>query len=96
MGMKAKGLKKVPKPAKPMDLIRAYMERNAEFTAMLGERTPDEVAYDSVVTAGMRKGHTAEDALRAAAERYPEEAIEWDETNIEEVRPGRSPELTPL
>ncbi len=38
--VKAKGLKKHAKRAKPMGLIHAYMVRNAEFAAMLEERTP--------------------------------------------------------
>ena len=84
--VKAKGLKKLAKRAKPMGPIHAYMLRNEEFAAMLKERTPGEVAYDNAITAGMRKGLTIEDALKVAAEKYPEEALQWDETTVQEVR----------
>lgn len=84
--MKAKRLKKLPKKAKPIDLMHAYMARNAEFTAMLEERTPGEVAYDDAVTASMREGLSMEEALKVGAERHPEEALHWDEASIEGIK----------
>ena len=84
--VKAKGLNKLAKSAKPMGLIHAYMVRNAEFAAMLEERTPGEVAYDNAITAGMRKGLAIENALNVAAEKYPKEALQWDETTIGDIK----------
>jgi len=84
--MKAKGLKKLPKRTKPIDQIHAYMARNADFEAMLKERTPGEVAYDNAVAASLRNGRAIKDALTSAAEQYPEEALQWDETSIEDTK----------
>lgn len=68
------------------ELLDAYLERTAEFSAMLKERTPGEVAYDNEVVAGLRRGLSIKKALELAGEKYPEEALHWDKTTIGEIK----------
>jgi hypothetical protein len=53
------------------ELSDAYLESAAEFSAMLKERTPGEIAYDSEVVAGLRRGLSILKELELAKEKYP-------------------------
>jgi N12 class adenine-specific DNA methylase len=66
-------------------LLQAYFMRNAEFIAMLDKRTSGEIAYDSEVVAGLKNGVSIEQALKAAGEKNPEEALKWDKGTIESI-----------
>jgi preprotein translocase subunit SecA len=67
-------------------LFQAYLSSNAEFIAMLDNRTSSEIAYDSEVLAGLKNGLSMEQALKAAGEKNPEEALKWDKGTIESIR----------
>jgi hypothetical protein len=66
-------------------LLQAYLTSSAEFIAMLDKRTSGEIAYDKVVVAGLKRGLSIELALKAAGEKYPEEALKWDKSTIESI-----------
>ena len=68
------------------NLIESYLESTREFSAMLAERTPAEVAYDNDVLAGLRKGLPIRKALELAKEKHPEEALKVDDTTIRDIR----------
>jgi hypothetical protein len=68
------------------DLLDAYLESTAEFLAMLKERTPGEVAYDTEVVAGLRTGLSITKALELAGKKFPNEALQWDEKSIVEIK----------
>ena len=53
---------------------------------MLDQRTSGEIAYDSEVVAGLKNGLSIEQALKAAAEKNPNEALKWDNDTIESIR----------
>jgi hypothetical protein len=56
------------------ELTDAYLDRTAEFSEMLKERTQGEIAYDYAVVAGLREGLSILKALELAKEKYPDEA----------------------
>ena len=60
---------------KVKDLVQAYLASTSEFSAMLNERTPDEITYDNAVIAGLRKGLPIKAALKAAGGLLPGEAL---------------------
>ena len=57
-----------------------------DFAAMLEERTPSEVEYDNKVIQGLRKGLPIKKALKHAGEKYPEQALQWDENTIADLK----------
>lgn len=71
---------------KVKDLIDSYLKGTEEFSAMLRERTPGEVAYDNTVVAGLRKGLSIKKALKLAGEKYPDEALQWDDETIQNIK----------
>ena len=68
------------------ELLEAYVESTAEFSAMLKERTPSEIAYDNEVVAGLRRGLSITKALELAGEKYPDEALQWDKNTLGEIK----------
>jgi hypothetical protein len=68
------------------ELSDAYLESAAEFSAMLKERTPGEIAYDSEVVVGLRRGLSILRALELAKEKYPDEVIQWDDDSIVDIK----------
>jgi hypothetical protein len=68
------------------ELSDAYLESAAEFSAMLKERTPGEIAYDSEVVVGLRRGLSILRALELAKEKYPDEAIQWDDDSLVDIK----------
>ena len=52
---------------------------------MLSERTESEIAYDNVILEELRKGSTIREALSIAAKKYPEEALQYDDDNIDDI-----------
>jgi rubrerythrin len=68
------------------NLLDSYLKDTEEFSAMLGERTPGEVAYDEEVVGWLRKGLSIKKALKLAGEKYPTEALHWNEETIQDIK----------
>ena len=68
------------------ELLDAYLDSTAEFSEMLKERTPGEIAYDYEVVRGLREGLSILKALELAKEKYPEEALQWDDDTIVDIK----------
>ena len=64
----------------------SYLKENAEFSSMLEERTPGELAYDNEVVTALRRGLSIEKALKLAGEKYPSEALQMDEETIKDIK----------
>ena len=50
------------------------------------QRTPGEIAYDYEVVRGLREGLSILKALELAKEKYPEEALQWDDDTIVDIK----------
>jgi rubrerythrin len=68
------------------ELYDAYLDSTAEFSEMLKERTPGEIAYDYEVVASLRRGLSILKALELAKEKYPDEALQWDDDTIVDIK----------
>ncbi len=68
------------------DLIDSYLKDTVEFSSMLEERTADEVAYDHEVVMALRRGLSIKKALEVAGQKYPAEALKWDDETINEIK----------
>ena len=64
------------------EFIKGYLDRSQEI---IGERTPGEVAHDNEVIKQLRKGRNIKKALKMAAQKYPAEALHWDEGTIGDI-----------
>jgi len=63
-------------------LMQAYL-RQAE--QIIGKRTPEEIAHDDEVVAGLEMGLPIEAALTNAAQKHPSEALSWDAESIHDI-----------
>jgi len=52
---------------------------------IIGDRTKDEERYDNEVVRWLRKGKGIKKAINKANQKYPEEALQVDENNIDDV-----------
>ncbi|MCI0693842.1 hypothetical protein L0337_17775 [candidate division KSB1 bacterium] len=68
------------------DIIESYNQMTAGFEKELEERTADEVAYDNVIIQELRKGSSIKKALKIAAEKYPDEALQYDDETIGDIK----------
>ncbi len=68
------------------ELIDAYLKGTTEFSSMLEERTAGEVTYDNEVVTALRKGLSIKKALKLAGEKYPDEALQWNNETIGDIR----------
>jgi hypothetical protein len=65
---------------KNMDkFMKAYLDRASE---LIGDRTVGETAYDDAVVEALNQGRPIEEALSMAGQKYPNEAISWDNNNL--------------
>ena len=64
------------------DFIKGYLDRSDEI---IGDRTPEEIAYDNEVIKQLRKGRDIKKALKMAARKYPSEALQWNEETIGDI-----------
>ena len=64
------------------EFIKGYLDRSHEI---IGERTPEEVAYDNEVIKQLRKGRNIKKALKMAGQKYPSEALHCDEETIGDI-----------
>lgn len=67
-------------------IFKSYNKMTSEFEETLDERTAGEIAHDNIVLSELRKGSSIKEALDAVAEKYPEEALQYDDENIEDIR----------
>lgn len=65
-----------------MGLIDQYLRRSREI---IGTRTRSEERYDNEVIRWLKKGANMRKAINKANEKYPDEALKLDETNVEDV-----------
>ena len=63
-------------------LMQAYLQQAEQI---IGKRTPEEIAHDDEVVAGLDKGLTIEAALTNAAQKHPSEALSWDSGSIRDI-----------
>ncbi len=68
------------------ELIDSYLKDTVEFSSMLGERTAGEVAYDNEMVIGLRRGLSIKRALELAGEKYPDDALKWDDETINDIK----------
>ena len=59
-----------------------YLDRASE---VIGDRTDSEKAHDDAVVEALNQGRLIEEALSMAGQKYPEDAIAWDSSNIDEL-----------
>lgn len=65
-----------------MDIIEQYLLRSQEI---IGNRTQEEKRYDKEVTRWLRKGKNIRKAITKTNKKYPKEALQVDESNINGV-----------
>ena len=65
-----------------MDLFEQYLSRSKEI---IGERTQAEIRYDNEVLRWLRKGKKIKNAIEKANKKYPDEALQVDKSNINDV-----------
>ena len=63
-------------------ILKAYLDNAAEI---IGHRSPSEIAYDDAVVDALRQGHSIKESLRIAGAKFPNEAIEWNDDNINDI-----------
>jgi len=66
-------------------IIESYKQMTTGFEKELEERTVDEVAYDNIIIEELRKGSSIKKALKIAAEKYPDEALQYDDDTIGDI-----------
>ena len=65
-----------------MNLFDQYLKRSQEI---IGDRTKEEEQYDFAVIENLQKYGKIRKALNKANKKYPNEAIKYDETNINDI-----------
>ena len=65
-----------------MDALKQYLQRGREI---IGDRSPAEKSYDDEVLRGLQSGMDVRVAIALASEKYPDEALQVDDANIEDV-----------
>jgi hypothetical protein len=65
-----------------MNIIEQYLLRSQEI---IGNRTQEEKRYDKEVIKWLRKGKNIGKAIKKANKKYPKEALQVDESNINDV-----------
>jgi hypothetical protein len=68
------------------ELIDSYLKDTVKFSSMLEERTAGEVPYDNEVIIALRRGLSIKRALEVAGEKYPDEALKWDDETINDLK----------
>jgi hypothetical protein len=63
-------------------ILEAYLHNAAQI---IGHRTPREKEYDDAVVDALRQGKSIKDSLTIAGAKYPHEAIQWNDGNINEI-----------
>lgn len=68
------------------DVFNEYLKSTEEMRAILALRSPEEAAYDKEVGGGLKKGWSITKALKRAALKHPDEALQWDDDSIPGIR----------
>ena len=63
-------------------ILEAYLDNAAKI---IGHRSPSEKAYDDAVVDALRQGKSIKDSLAIAGAKFPDEAIQWSDGNIDEI-----------
>ncbi len=63
-------------------ILKGYLDHAAE---MMGDRSRSEIAHDDAVVDALRQGHSIKEALAIAGAKFPDEAIEWNDDNIDDI-----------
>lgn len=66
-------------------VISSYTKSSKWFQDILDERTEGEIEYDNVVLREIEKGKSIKKALDIAAQEFPDEALQYDDDNIDEI-----------
>lgn len=64
-------------------MLKAYLDRATEI---IGERTSSEIRHDDEVVEALNQGYTIQEALAIAVINHPDEAIKFDDSNIDDIR----------
>ena len=62
--------------------LEAYLKRAQD---VIGERSPEETAYDNEVVDALNQGRPISEALAIAAARFPTEALQWNLDTINDI-----------
>ncbi|HDZ01487.1 MAG TPA: hypothetical protein ENH52_08500 [Nitrospirae bacterium] len=62
-----------------------YSQLSSEFEESLKERNSDEIAYDNAVIKELKKGRNIKKALKMADKKYPDEALQYNNENINDI-----------
>ena len=68
------------------DVFNEYLKSTEEMRAILALRSPEEAACDKEVGGGLNKGWSITKALKRAALKHPDEALQWDDDSIPGIR----------
>lgn len=63
-------------------MIEQYLERANEI---IGERSKEEEKYDNEVVKWLRKQGNIRKALNKANQKYPDQALKYDDSNIDDL-----------
>ena len=63
-------------------ILKGYLDHAAEI---IGHRSPGEKAHDDAVVDALRQGHSIKESLAIAGAKFPDEAIKWSDSNIDEI-----------
>jgi len=63
-------------------ILKAYLDNAAEI---IGNRNPSEIAHDDAVVDALRQGHSIKESLAIAGAKFPDEALKWNDGNIDEI-----------
>ncbi len=67
------------------EIIDFYNQISSGFEESIQERTPHEIAYDKVAIKELKKGRTIKKALKMVNKKYPNEALQYDKDNINDI-----------
>ena len=70
---------------KVKELFDFYEQMSSDFDGSLKERTSEEIAYDNAVLKELRKGRSIKKALKLAAKKYPNEALQYNDNTIKDI-----------
>ena len=63
-------------------ILKAYLDHAAEI---IGHRSPGEIAHDDAVVEALKHGHSIKESLAIARAKFPDEAIQWNDDNIDDI-----------
>ena len=70
---------------KVKELIDFWEQMSSDYNDSLEERTSEEIAYDNAVLKELKKGRSIKKALKMAAKKYPNEALQYNDNTINDI-----------